>query len=162
MQWSTRALPSGNGTTAFFTAAENVPVTCTLPANRPARDAGCVLWPKTPTLLKKPTPPIDLFDVPITPFAPPDVPRTPAMFDVLSTAGPCVPEMPLTPLSALEMLSTPGPKNDTARNAVPVNDAPCAPSPSREKPMTPGCVLATPRTPARNPAGPEGCPSTWP
>src|SRR5262249_13192768 len=41
-------------------------------------------------------------------------------------------EMPLTPLSAPEMLSTPGPKNDAARNAVPVNDAPCAPSPSRE------------------------------
>src|ERR1700750_509124 len=27
MQWSTRALPSGNRTTAFFTAADNVPVT---------------------------------------------------------------------------------------------------------------------------------------
>src|SRR5262245_41587192 len=57
MPWRTRALPSGNGTTAFFTAAENVPVTWTLPANNPAKDAGLVLWPKTPTLLEKPTTP---------------------------------------------------------------------------------------------------------
>jgi hypothetical protein len=52
---------------------------------------------------------------------------------------------PVTPVSAPEMLCTPGPKNDTARMAVRVNDAPCAPSPSREKPMTPGCVLAAPQ-----------------
>src|SRR6516162_11433217 len=162
MQWSTRALPSGNGTTAFFTAAENVPVTWTLPAKRPANDTGLVLWPKTPMLLEKPTTPIDLFDVPITPFAASDVPRTPAMFDVVGTAGPCVPEMPLTPVSAPEMLSTPGPKNDTARTAVLVNDAPSMPSPLREKPMTPGCVLAAPSTPARNPAGTGGESSTWP
>jgi hypothetical protein len=63
-----------------------------------------VLWPKTPTLLEKPTTPMDLFEVPITPFAASDVPRTPAMSDVLATGGPCVPEMPLTPLSAPEML----------------------------------------------------------
>src|SRR6266480_6564031 len=123
MQCSTRALPSGNGTTAFFTAAENVPVTWTLPANRPAKDAGLVLWPKTPTLLEKPTTPIDLFDVPITPFAASDVPRTPAMFDVLIAVGPCVPAMPLTPLSAPEMLSTPWQKKDLARMAVPMKDA---------------------------------------
>src|ERR1700730_4266690 len=91
MQWSTRALPSGNRTTAFFTAADNVPVTWTLPANRPAKDAGLVLWPKMPTLLEKPTTPIDLFDVPITPLTVSDVPRTPAMLEVLRTAGPCVP-----------------------------------------------------------------------
>src|SRR5215471_12928107 len=72
------------------------------------------------------------------------------------TAGPCVPEMPLTPVSAPEMLSTPGPKNDTARTAVLANDAPSMPSPLREKPMTPGCVLAAPSTPARNPAGTGG------
>jgi len=47
---------------------------------------------------------MDLFEVPITPFAASDVPRTPAMSDVLATGGPCVPEMPLTPLSAPEML----------------------------------------------------------
>jgi hypothetical protein len=47
-----------------------------------------------PTLLEKPTTPIDLFDVPITPLTASDVPRTPAMFDVLRTAGPWVPEMP--------------------------------------------------------------------
>src|SRR5437762_12820814 len=93
MQWSTRALPSGNGTTAFFTAADNVPVTWTLPAKRPANDAGLVLWPKTPTLLEKPTTPIDLFDVPITPFAASDLPRTQARVDVLSAVGPCVPEL---------------------------------------------------------------------
>src|ERR1700746_1356814 len=98
MQWSTRALPSGNRTTAFFTAADNVPVTCTLPANRPAEGGGVVLWAEIPTLLEKPTTPIDLFDVPITPLTASDVPRTPAMFDVLRTAGPCVPEMPLAPL----------------------------------------------------------------
>src|SRR5262245_56589918 len=73
------------------------------------KGGGVVLWPKTPTLLEKPTTPMDVFDVPITPFAAFDVPRTPAMFDVLVTGGPCVPEMPLTPLSAPETLSTPGP-----------------------------------------------------
>src|ERR1700730_6337042 len=162
MQWSTRALPSGNGTTAFFTAAENVPVTWTLPANRPAKDAGLVLWPKMPMLLEKPTTPIDLFDVPITPLTASDVPRTPAMFDVVGTAGPWVPEMPLTPVSAPEMLSPPGPKNETARMAVLVTDAPPMPPRSREKPMTPGCVLAAPSTPARKPAGTGGESSTWP
>ena len=162
MQCSTRLLPSGSGTTAFFTAADSVPVTWTLPAKRPGKEAGLVLWPKTPTLLEKPTTPMDLFDVPITPFPASDVPRTPAMFDVLATDGPCVPEMPLTPLSAPEMLSTPAPKNDTARTAVLVNDAPSMPSPSRENPMTPGCVLAAPRTPARKPVGTGGESSTWP
>src|SRR5437763_14715108 len=144
MQWSTRLLPSGNGTTAFFTAADNVPVTWTLPAKSPAKEAGLVLCPKTPTLLEKPTTPIDLFDDPITPFAASDLPRTPAMFDVLSAVGPCVPEMPLTPLSAPVMLSTPGPKQDVARMAVPMKDAPSTPSFSREKPMTPGWTIPLP------------------
>src|SRR4029077_10487237 len=79
MQCSTRLLPSGNDTTAFFTAADNVPVTWTLPTKRPAKEAGLLLWPKTPTLLEKPTTPMDLFEVPITPFAASDVPRTPAI-----------------------------------------------------------------------------------
>jgi hypothetical protein len=70
--------------------------------------------------------------------------------------------MPLTPFSAPEMLSTPEPKNDTARTAVLENDAPSTPSPSRENPMTPGCVLAAPRTPARKPVGTGGESSTWP
>jgi hypothetical protein len=47
---------------------------------------------------------MDLFDVPITPFTASDVPRTPAMFDVFWTGGPCVPEMPVTPVSAPEVL----------------------------------------------------------
>jgi hypothetical protein len=84
------------------------------------------------------------------------------MSDVLATGGPCVPEMPLTPLSAPEMLCTPGPKKDTARTAVLANDAPSMPSPSRENPMTPGCVLAAPRTPARKVLGTGGESSTWP
>jgi hypothetical protein len=49
-----------------------------------------------------------------------------------------------------------------ARTAVAENDAPWTPSPSRAKPMTPGCVLATPSTPARRPAGTGGESSTWP
>jgi hypothetical protein len=40
----------------------------------------------------------------------------------MGTGGPCVLEMPVTPLSAPEMLWTPGPKNDAARTAVPAND----------------------------------------
>jgi len=52
--------------------------------------------------------------------------------------------MPVTPLSAPEMLWTPGPKNDAARTAVPLNDKPCAPSLSLEKPMTPGWLIPAP------------------
>src|SRR5262249_24830564 len=164
MQRSARRDPSGNGTAALF-----VPVTRRLPWNTPAR---LVLTPKTPmlleepstpTLLEKPSTPAVVLDVPITPACVSELPNTPAVVGRLPVGvGPCVPEMPLTPLRAPEMLCTPGPKNDTARMAVLENDAPWMPSPSRENPMMPGCVLAAPRTPARKPAGTGGWASTWP
>jgi hypothetical protein len=140
MQCSTRCDPSGNATMAFFTAAVSVPVTTVLPAKKPAKEFGFAVCPTTPALpVEKPKTPMSAFDVPITPGRSPDVPTTPAVVGMfMGTGGPCVLEMPVTPLSAPEMLWTPGPKNDAARTAVPLKDKPCAPSPSRAKPMTPG------------------------
>src|SRR5215208_5365901 len=164
MQWSTRCVPSGNATMPFFAMAVSVPLTTTLPKKRPAKEFGLLVWPTTPMLLgEKPnTPGPNTFDresdVPITPMCVSEVPMTPAGAGI----GPCVPEMPVTPVSAPEMLCTPLPKNDTARRAVPVKDAPCIPSPSREKPVTPGCVAAAPKTPERQPPGTGGMSSTWP
>src|SRR5262249_40116295 len=145
MQWRTRCVPSENFTMPFFTFAVSVPLTRTLPAKRPAREFGLVVWPTMPTLLEKPTTPTLVFDVPMTPGRVSDEPKAPAVIPILGIDdGPCVPEMPLTPVRAPEMLCTPGPKNDTARTAAPANDAPCAPSPSREKPMTPGWITSAP------------------
>ena len=62
----------------------------------------------------------------------------------MRTGGPWVLEMPVTPLSAPEILLTPGPKNDAARIAVPVKDAPSTPSFPCEKPMTPGWTTPAP------------------
>src|SRR5262245_62496015 len=106
--------------------------------------------PSTPTLLEKPNTPAVVFDVPITPTCVFELPSTPALVGRLPVGvGPCVPEMPVTPVSAPEMLCTPGPKNDTARTAVLGNDAPWMPSPWREKPIMPGRVLAGPGRRAR-------------
>jgi hypothetical protein len=45
------------------------------------------------------------FDVPITPGREAEVPRTPAVVGIfMPTGGPCVSEMPVTPVSAPEML----------------------------------------------------------
>jgi hypothetical protein len=62
----------------------------------------------------------------------------------MPTPGPGALTTPLTPVREPEKLSMPGPKKETARIAVPVNDKPQAPSPDVEKPMTPGCAFAVP------------------
>ena len=53
-------------------------------------------------------------------------------------------ETPLTPVRAPDRLSMPGPKKETARIAVPVNEKPWHPSFSFDHPVTPGDVVAPP------------------
>ena len=128
--WSTRCVRSGNGTTAFFTVAVSVPLTTRrCPAKKPAKEFGLVVRPTMPTLLEKPNTPMSVRRADHAGEIDPTCRRRRRWSGISGTGGPAVPEMPVTPLSAPEMLCTPGPKNDTARTAVPVNDAPCAPSP---------------------------------
>src|ERR1700751_2640268 len=112
--------------------------------NWPARPPGVVVNPRTPMLLEKPMTPTDVFEVPITPCCWFDVPTTPAMFEVLGTGGPCTSETPLTPVSAPDRLSMPGPKKETARIAVPVNERHWHPSFCLHHPVKPGDVTAAP------------------
>src|SRR5262249_23077461 len=107
MQWSRRWEPSGKGTAAFFTVAVKTPLTTTLPRKKPAKEPGVVVYPKTPMLLENPMTPTAAFEVPITPCCWSELPTTPAMFEVFGTAGPALPDCPLTPVTSEEP-TTPG------------------------------------------------------